>query len=80
MSNVTASRFMNVARVYGDKSFSLKDMTSEALYELAAPKTPLEVREEVEKMIEARAKMGWRIMPQLSLLPLPAHRIARRSN
>jgi hypothetical protein len=24
-----------------------------ALYELAAPKTPLEVREEVEKMIEA---------------------------
>ena len=42
------TRFMNVARVYGDKSFSLKEVTSEALYELAAPKTPLEFREEIE--------------------------------
>ncbi|MCM0751608.1 hypothetical protein DEA98_10420 [Brucella pseudogrignonensis] len=50
MSNVTASRMMNVAEIYG-KSFSLKDFTKEALYELAAPSTPQSVREQVEELI-----------------------------
>lgn len=47
----TAVLFMNVDRVHGDKSISLKEVTREALYELAAPKTPAEVHEEVEKLI-----------------------------
>ncbi|MCM0751571.1 hypothetical protein DEA98_10215 [Brucella pseudogrignonensis] len=51
MSNVTASRMMNVAEIYGGKSFSLKDFTKEALYELAAPSTPQSVREQVEELI-----------------------------
>ncbi len=55
MGDRTARRFMDVARVFGSKMDSLSDLnvTNEALYELAAPKTPLEVREEVERMIEA---------------------------
>ncbi|MEE2952248.1 MAG: hypothetical protein VYD57_13510 [Pseudomonadota bacterium] len=51
MSEDSARRFMNVAKVYGDKSRNVQDLTASALYELAAPKTPNEVREEVEKMI-----------------------------
>lgn len=50
MSDQTARRFMDVGRVYGTKSNIVLDLTPTALYELAAPKTPLEVREEVEKM------------------------------
>lgn len=38
---------------YGDKFGTVRNLPLSALYELAAPKTPLEVREEVEKMIEA---------------------------
>ncbi len=49
MSNPTASRFMNVAEQFGGKSFSVKDLTPTALYELAAPSTSPEVREEVEQ-------------------------------
>ena len=51
MSQRTAYRFINVAEVYGGKVASLANIGSEALYELAAPKTPVEVREEVERMI-----------------------------
>lgn len=53
MAERTARRFMDVARVYAGKSATVADLDPTALYELAAPKTPLEVREEVEKMIEA---------------------------
>jgi hypothetical protein len=49
----TARRFMGVAEEFGDKTRIVRDLTPTALYELAAPKTPLEVREEVERMIEA---------------------------
>lgn len=53
MSMSAATRFMNVARAYGGKFATVANLDPTALYELAAPKTPLEVREEVEKMIEA---------------------------
>lgn len=53
MKEQTARNFMNVAAVYGAKSPIVGDLKPTALYELAAPKTPLEVREEIEKMIEA---------------------------
>lgn len=53
MGEHTARRFMGVARQYSDKSSIVRDLDPTALYELAAPKTPEEVREEVEKMIEA---------------------------
>lgn len=53
MGQSTADRFMQVAKVYGGKIPTVGNLSATALYELAAPKTPLEVREEVEKMIEA---------------------------
>jgi Protein of unknown function (DUF3102) len=53
MSENTATRMMNVARVFGGKSASVEDLTPTALYELAAPSTPLEVRIEIDKRIEA---------------------------
>lgn len=53
MADRTARRFMDVARVYTGKSDIVSNIDPTALYELAAPKTPLEVREEIEKMIEA---------------------------
>lgn len=53
MSRFTANRFMAVAEVYGAKGSTVQHLDLTALYELAAPKTPIEVREEVEKMIEA---------------------------
>ncbi|MGO4316680.1 DUF3102 domain-containing protein [Agrobacterium sp. MCAB5] len=53
MSEATAKRFMSVARYSKGKSLTLSDLEPTALYELAAPKTPIEVREEIEKMIEA---------------------------
>lgn len=53
MAERTARKFMEVAKVYGSKSAQYADLQPQALYELAAPKTPLEVREEIERMIEA---------------------------
>lgn len=53
MGQSTADRFMQVAKVYGGKLPTVGNLPPTALYELAAPKTPLEVREEIEKMIEA---------------------------
>jgi hypothetical protein len=43
---------MHVAERYGSKSSTVQHLDTTALYELAAPKTPLEVREEIERMIE----------------------------
>lgn len=53
MGQSSADRFMQVAKVYGDKIPTVGNLPPTALYALAAPKTPIEVREEVEKMIEA---------------------------
>lgn len=44
---------MHVAKSYGDKVKTVLNLDARALYALCAPKTPLEVREEIEKMIEA---------------------------
>lgn len=53
MSLAAATRFMNVARAYADKLVTVTNLPPTALYELAAPKTPIEVREEIEAMIAA---------------------------
>lgn len=53
MSDQTARRFMQVADAYGGKSNIVLNLDPTALYALAAPKTPIEVREEIERMIEA---------------------------
>lgn len=50
MDRRTASNFMRVAEQYSGKWETVSHLPPTALYELAAPKTPLEVREEVEKM------------------------------
>lgn len=55
-SQSTANKWMQVARVYGTKftgPTNLATAAIEVIEELVAPKTPLEVREEIEKMIEA---------------------------
>ncbi|WP_137113643.1 DUF3102 domain-containing protein [Mesorhizobium sp. GR13] len=57
MSDKTAQKMMQVARHYGSKPELGSVLDVSALYELSAPKTPLEVREEIERMIEARAKI-----------------------
>jgi uncharacterized FlaG/YvyC family protein len=53
MGRTTAWKFMAVADAYGAKVHQVNKLDPSALYELAAPKTPIEVREEIEKMIEA---------------------------
>jgi hypothetical protein len=53
MSDQTAYRFMQVAEAYGSKLTTVINLDPTALYALAAPETPIEVREEIEKMIEA---------------------------
>lgn len=53
MGHSAAYRFINVAEVYGSKLPTVGSLPPTALYELAAPKTPPEVREEVERMIAA---------------------------
>jgi hypothetical protein len=53
MNERASQRFMNVAKVYASKSANLADLSAEALYELAAPKTPVEVREEVDRLLAA---------------------------
>jgi hypothetical protein len=52
MGETTAWKMMHVAEVYG-KSPLGKLLKPSALYELAAPSTPLEVRIEIEKRIDA---------------------------
>lgn len=51
MSDQTARNFMNVAKVYADKSQTVGDLAPRALYELAAPSTPPEVRDQVEALV-----------------------------
>jgi Protein of unknown function (DUF3102) len=53
ISDPTATRMMNVAREYGGKSFPVKDLRRKVLYELAAPSTPPEVRDKVERRVLA---------------------------
>ncbi len=54
MSDQTARRFMQVAGLYGGKSNTVLNLEPSALYALAAPSTPADVRSEVE----ARAAEG----------------------
>lgn len=51
MSENTARNFMRVASVYGSKSATVADLPARALYELAAPSTPQEVRDQVEELV-----------------------------
>ena len=53
MNPRTAQRFMGVAETFKGKYDTVSHLDPKALYELAAPKTPIEVREEVERMIAA---------------------------
>jgi hypothetical protein len=47
MTDKSAERFMSVAERFGDKFDSVSNLSLTALYELAAPSTPEEVRTEV---------------------------------
>lgn len=58
MSERTAQRFVSVAEAYGGKSASLADLGAEAIYELAAPSTPDEVRDAVEVRAAAGEKVS----------------------
>jgi hypothetical protein len=49
MSRQTADNLVHVANVYGDKLPSISNLAPTALYALAAPSTPPEVREQVEE-------------------------------
>jgi len=51
MTDRTALNFTRVADKYGTKSEIVSDLTASALYELAAPSTPPEIRDRVEEMI-----------------------------
>lgn len=51
MSESSAIRFMRVAAMYEAKSVTVTDLTAKALYELAAPSTPQEVRDQVEELV-----------------------------
>ena len=53
MSQSAAYRFINVAERYDGKLPSLGSLNIEAVYELAAPSTPPEVREEIERRVAA---------------------------
>ena len=53
MSQWAARNFMKFATTYGDNSGIIHDLSPTALYALAAPKTPIEVQEEIERRIEA---------------------------
>jgi hypothetical protein len=57
ISEPTATRMMNVAREYGGKSFPVKDLRRKVLYELAAPSTPPEVRDKIERRVLAGEKV-----------------------
>lgn len=51
MSERSARRIMSVADRFAGKTASLADLKPEALYELAAPSTPPEVRADVEALL-----------------------------
>jgi hypothetical protein len=49
----TAQRYMQVARVLGDKADTVSDLPAAALYNLAAKSTPDELRDEILEQLEA---------------------------
>lgn len=51
MAERTARNFMSVAQTYAGKSATVADLPVRALYELAAPSTPQEVRDQVEELV-----------------------------
>lgn len=53
MSQSAADRFVQVARTYAGKLPTVGNLSQTALYELAAPSTAPEVREEIERRITA---------------------------
>lgn len=53
MSASTATKFMQVAEMLGGKNVTVTDLTTRALYELAAPSTPEPIRQEVIARAEA---------------------------
>jgi hypothetical protein len=53
MTDKSAQRFMSVAERLGDKFDSVSNLSLTALYELAAPSTPEEVRTEVAERVAA---------------------------
>lgn len=57
MSADTAHNYMRVTNVYGDKFGTVRNLAPTALYALAAPSTPPEVREQVEE----RASKGEKV-------------------
>jgi hypothetical protein len=54
MSERPARKMMNVATTFAAKSAPYADLTLQAIYELAAPSTPEEVRTEVERRMAVR--------------------------
>ena len=55
MSRQTADRYRQVAEVYGGKMPTVGNLPAKALYELSSPKTPEEVRDEVDRLIASGA-------------------------
>ena len=53
MSQSAAYRFINVAEQYSGKLLTVGSLSPKALYELAAPSTPPEAREEIERRVAA---------------------------
>lgn len=51
MSRHSAERFMLVSDAYSQNAHTVRNLNSTALYELAAPSTPPEIRDRVEEMI-----------------------------
>lgn len=51
-------RAMNAARLYGDKLGLVRRLSRVALYELAAPSTPPQLREAIERRLQQGEKIG----------------------
>lgn len=51
MAQRTSYRFVDVAKAYSDKLATVANLDATALYELAAPSTPPEIRDRVEEML-----------------------------
>ncbi len=57
MSQTSATRFINVAKMFADKLATVQDLNAKALYLLSAPSTPEEVRTEVLQRVENGEKV-----------------------